>query len=423
MIARGCTRLLNNDDCISQTQVNLPISTAKLSKKYFETPVESIVNYHHYFSSNILKYKSLVISRCSRSSKFVTHENQLRTISTMDKFEHKALIIKEFGEPSEKVLLEIKKSDESPSKELGPKQILVQHLAACINPSDIYLIKGVYDKNRSLPSVVGLEGIMRVIKVGSDVNNLKPGDHGFSLPFTSYWQSYSVQESETFFKIDSDLDVTTAAQLKVNPCTAYRMLKDFGQLRPGDVVLQNGANSAVGIYVAQLAKHWGFKTINVIRDRPNKAEVISELKGFGADFVVTEEELRDVEVIKPIIDQIGKPKLCLNCVGGKNAVDCHRILEEEGTSVTYGLMSKQPLLSGAQFIFKDHILRSFWMSRWYKKRDPTRRDEIRDMLDEVAGMFKSGILKPKPSTLISFEDRNIAFSGSSNTKYIFSINQ
>ena len=48
---------------------------------------------------------------------------------------------------------------------------------------------------------------------------------------------------------------------------AYRMLLDFVPLSPGDVIVQNGANSGVGQAVIQLAKLWGFKTFNIIRDR------------------------------------------------------------------------------------------------------------------------------------------------------------
>ena len=45
------------------------------------------------------------------------------------------------------------------------------------------------------------------------------------------------------------------------------MLKDFARLEEGDYVLQNGANSQVGLAVIQLAKAWGLKTINFVRDR------------------------------------------------------------------------------------------------------------------------------------------------------------
>ena len=42
------------------------------------------------------------------------------------------------------------------------------------------------------------------------------------------------------------------ATIAVNPGTAYRMLKDFVALKSGDVVIQNGANSAVGQAVIQV---------------------------------------------------------------------------------------------------------------------------------------------------------------------------
>jgi hypothetical protein len=45
------------------------------------------------------------------------------------------------------------------------------------------------------------------------------------------------------------------------------MLKDFIHLQPGDWVIQNGANSAVGQAVIQIAAAQGLKTINLIRDR------------------------------------------------------------------------------------------------------------------------------------------------------------
>ena len=45
------------------------------------------------------------------------------------------------------------------------------------------------------------------------------------------------------------------------------MLIDFIKLKPGDVVIQNGANSAVGQAVMQIARTMDVKTVNVVRDR------------------------------------------------------------------------------------------------------------------------------------------------------------
>ena len=68
-------------------------------------------------------------------------------------------------------------------------------------------------------------------------------------------------------KISNEIPVEYAATLCVNPAAAYRMLEDFVTLKAGDVIVQNGANSAVGQSVIQLAKARGVKTINIIRDR------------------------------------------------------------------------------------------------------------------------------------------------------------
>jgi trans-2-enoyl-CoA reductase len=45
------------------------------------------------------------------------------------------------------------------------------------------------------------------------------------------------------------------------------MLKDFIHLQAGDWMIQNGANSAVGQAVIQIAAAHGLNTINLIRDR------------------------------------------------------------------------------------------------------------------------------------------------------------
>lgn len=45
------------------------------------------------------------------------------------------------------------------------------------------------------------------------------------------------------------------------------MLANFESLKEGDWVLQNGANSQVGLAVIQIARERGLKTINFVRDR------------------------------------------------------------------------------------------------------------------------------------------------------------
>ena len=67
------------------------------------------------------------------------------------------------------------------------------------------------------------------------------------------------------------------------------MLKDFVSLRPGDSVIQNSANSAVGQSVIQIANAWNIDTINIIRARDDTETLIKTLKDLGAADVLTED--------------------------------------------------------------------------------------------------------------------------------------
>ena len=93
-------------------------------------------------------------------------------------------------------------------------------------------------------------------------------------------------------QVRDDIPWEATATLRVNPGTAYKMLTGFVNLKPGEVVIQNGANSGAGQALIQIAKKLGFVSINVVRDRENIGELKEQLTELGADYVWTEEELR-----------------------------------------------------------------------------------------------------------------------------------
>lgn len=151
--------------------------------------------------------------------------------------------------------------------------------------------------------------------------------------------------------------------LNVNPCTAYRMLKDFVKLKPGDTVIQNGGNSAVGQLVIQLCKAWNYKSVNIVRDRQDIMNLKDHLKSLGATEVLTETELRTTTLFKS--KQLPAPKLALNCIGGQNALEVLRHLAHSGTLVTYGGMSREPFsVPTAALIFKVFYSYHFLYTQW-----------------------------------------------------------
>jgi trans-2-enoyl-CoA reductase len=304
----------------------------------------------------------------------------------------------EYGDP-----IKVLSKKEVQLKDPKSNEVVVQMLAAPINPADINTIQGVYGVKPQLPAVGGNEGVGNIIKVGGNVKDLAPGDKVIPLGgATGSWRTHAIWSREDVLKIPKSTPVVAAATITVNPCTAYRMLKDFVDLRPGDTVIQNGSNSAVGQAVIQLARIWGLRTVNVIRSRPNLSEVVDYLKGLGATHVLTEEELRSKSTMEELFSTIPKPTLALNCVGGKSATELMRMLDYKGVHVTYGGMSMQPVtVPTGQLIFKDIRIRGYWMSHWHKEQgdsEPKQR-----MFDELCRMAEKGQFKPPPVNQVPIE--------------------
>ncbi|KAF5397428.1 Mitochondrial trans 2 enoyl coenzyme A reductase [Paragonimus heterotremus] len=202
------------------------------------------------------------------------------------------------------------------------------------------------------------------------------------------------------------MPISQAAVFRTNPGTAYRMLVDFVQLRSGDVVIQNGATSAVGIYVIQMAKLLGTKTINLFRPRetPEATEKTRQLLlDYGADWALTEAEFNDVD--NPIAKDAktaGSTRLALNCLGGKPALVLLRTLADSGTLVSYGAMTRNPMtIPVGPLIFRDIRLRGFWMTSWIRQSHASRVDQ---MFKQLCDWFSQQQLKPSPSVEIPFAD-------------------
>lgn len=302
----------------------------------------------------------------------------------------------EYGDPMKVVQ---KVNEEVPTIE--SKDVLIKMIAAPVNPADINTIQGKYPSKPSLPAVPGNEGVGEVLKMGSEVTNFKIGDR--VVPLTNAlgtWRSHMVLPSNVLLKVPKDLGIVEAATLTVNPCTAYRMLKDFTKLKEGDVVIQNGANSACGQNVIQLSRAWDLKTINIVRDRPNLKELIDFLKGLGATEVLTEEQLRTTDLFKS--KKLPKPKLGLNCVGGKSALEIMRHLQNSSPIVTYGGMSREPVtVPTSALIFKDLQVRGFWMTEWTKKNGDS--EERLKMFNDIIELMRQSKLQGPAYKMVAFD--------------------
>lgn len=324
-----------------------------------------------------------------------------RHLSTFGYTQSKAIVFEKFGQVGD--VLRLHRYSIPPAY---GNEILVRFLVAPINPADLNQIEGVYpskprmaidELSTTVPSAVpGNEGVVQVVSVGADVTGFSPGDRAI-IRRTGFgtWRTHAIAKDADLLKVPTEfresVNDIAAATVAVNPCTAYRMLRDFASLESGDWVIQNGANSGVGRAAIQLARIWGLCSINIVRHRPDIEELKSSLMALGADVVLTDEELADRSVGEKIKALTGSRgiKLGLNCIGGRSTTEMIRHLCEGGHVVTYGAMSRQPLtLPSTAFIFKDLHAHGFWVSRWSDQNPLAKEKMVQDMYQKIsAGEF------------------------------------
>ncbi|KAI1358671.1 hypothetical protein F5Y08DRAFT_109837 [Xylaria arbuscula] len=307
----------------------------------------------------------------------------------------KALVFSQYGEPKDALKLHT----HSISPSLPSDSVLLRTLAAPINPADVNTIQGTYGVKPYFTSLIGTaepsalpgnEGVFEIVSSPPSSSSSSPSSSSSSLSTTlskgdwvipaktgfGTWRTHAVSPLTSLIKIDkTGLTPLQAGTVSVNPCSAYRMLRDYATppLREGDWFIQNGANSGVGRAAIQLARIWGYRSINVVRAREDEAATQAlkdELTALGADHVVTEDEFLSRDFKDRVAEWTrgsgsGGIRLGLNCVGGKSAQTIAKSLGQSGTMVTYGGMARQPVaLPTGLLIFKDLRFVGFWLSRW-----------------------------------------------------------
>ena len=315
----------------------------------------------------------------------------------------KAAVYETHGNPAE-----VLRVVDLPLPQLAANEVVVKMSAAPINPADLNGIEGKYPIKAPLPAVPGMEGTGVVIEIGSAVHDLNVGTpvilpHNFGT-----WREIAVIAAEKLVAVPKEIEPIQAAMLKVNPITAWRMLHDFVSLQKGDWLIQNAANSAAGQCVIQIARELGYKTVNVVR----RAELVDQLRSLGGDVVLVDgENLRDEVAAATSKASI---RLALNAVGGENALRVAKCLASDGTMVTYGAMSLQPLcIPNGMFIFKNLRFTGFWVNKWYEAATPQQRAETFAPLFDIA---KRGLLRTKVEKTYPLAEAQPAIAHASENK-------
>ncbi len=270
--------------------------------------------------------------------------------------------------------------------EPGSGELGVRMEYAPIHPADINQLEGRYGRSVELPAVPGGEGCGVVERLGAGVPPEWLGRRVILPGGVGTWSEWCVVRMEGVRPVDPGLDPKQAAMLRINPATAWLLLKTVCEVGPGDWVLQNAGNSAVGRAVAQLCGAWGIRVVSAVR-RLDSVPVAEP-----GEVVVLDDEALPGRVAE--LAGSARLPLALNAVGGESALRLGRLLNEGGTVVTYGGMAKQPLrIPTGLLIFKDIRWRGFWLTRWWDAASEAAREEVLAGVERLAlqGVLKSEV--------------------------------
>jgi mitochondrial enoyl-[acyl-carrier protein] reductase / trans-2-enoyl-CoA reductase len=277
----------------------------------------------------------------------------------------------------------------------GPGEVVFDVLAFPINPADILFCRGSYRLRSPLPATPGAECVGRVAAVGAAVSNIRPGDLVIHMQRENWVQRRRIRATEAI-RLPAGFDPAQAAMLRINPATALLLLEDHVDLKPGDWVIQNVANSAVGRHLIVLARARGVRTANVVR----RADVAGELQALGADAVLID----GPDLARRAAAATGGApiRLGIDAVSGdacKRIADC---VAAGGVVVSYGAIGGEAdLVFSRAALSRGVSLEGFTLGDGLAKRSA---GEVRALYAGLAEKIRDGVLRAPVEATYPIDD-------------------
>ncbi len=274
-------------------------------------------------------------------------------------------------------------------------EVLIDILAFPINPADVLILEGKYGVEYKLPSRLGAESVGKVNKIGKNVKDFNVGNIVLPLDRENWVQQKMVLASNLVL-LPKNVDILQLSMMKVNPATAYLMIKKYVKLNKNDWIIQDAANSGVGHSVISIAKNLDLKTINIVR----RVGLEEGLKNIGADVVLLDNNNLS-DSVKKLTDN-ANVKLALDAVGGDQVLRIGDCLEDEATILNYGLLSGKNIeISSHQTVFKRIILTGFWLMPWLQNME---KKEIIEMYAYLSSLIEKDIIHVPVEKTYPIED-------------------
>ncbi|NIO43839.1 MAG: zinc-binding dehydrogenase [Burkholderiales bacterium] len=162
------------------------------------------------------------------------------------------------------------------------------------------------------------------------------------------------------------------------------MLTTYVTLSAGDWLIQNAANSGVGVDLIRLAHSKGIRTVNVVR----REALIKPLRELGADVVVVDGPDLAQRVAKETAN--AALKLGIDAVAGAASGRLTDCVTNGGTVINYGLLSGKPCqIDAFNFVFRGITMTGFWLAQLMRSMS---FEQIQTMYDQLAMRLVDGTI-------------------------------
>jgi NADPH:quinone reductase-like Zn-dependent oxidoreductase len=312
-----------------------------------------------------------------------------------------------------------------PEPTLREDDVLVQIHAAGVNALDSKVRNGEFKQilPYRLPLILGHDVAGVVVRVGSQVRRLKPGDEIYARPadgrIGAFAEFIALKESDVAIK-PNHLTMEEAASIPLVGLTAWQVLVERVNLRRGQKVLIHAGSGGVGTFAIQLAKHIGATVATT-----TGTENVDLVRSLGADVIVDYKKedfanvLRDYDVVLNSLDKVTLEKSL-------------RVLKPGGHLIS---ISGPPDAAFARSIGASWILRVVTGALSYGIRAKAKRRRAHysflfmrangDQLSKITSLINEGVIRPVVDKVFPFASTKDAIayveSGRARGKVVVSL--
>lgn len=308
-----------------------------------------------------------------------------------------------FGDPAKVI-----STQQAAMPDVGANDVLIKMRMSPIHNHDLLMVRGEYGVKPELPTTGGTEGTGTIVALGADVNWLEVGMRVAVAGVEHTWAEYFTVPAASVVPVPDGIDDSLAAQILGMPLGSVLALNQFAAA-PGDWIIVNAANGAVGKVIAAVGRARGLRVALLVRRESARKELMT--LGFHNIFVTSKKEWK-----KSLQDVIGESRVAggVDMVGGKAADEIVSFISEHGLFLSFGAMTNEPLeLNPSTLIFKQITVRGFWS---YKEFQLLSVQEIRQMIDELFALAALGTLKLPVDQLFPLDQVAQAMAASAQSR-------